>query len=304
MTRNCKTCSKPIKASETAYDCVGCGDQFHLESVCLGMSNVAINGIKELGRRAMLLCNLCVEKNERDKFIRSRTFNVMEEKLENFAQSLKKVEELETKLEQIVETKIEDSVTKSCTKIETCYAQVAAKNVPKSSINPTGAKPAPPGLDHDIARSFRIQGIPEDPTKSRDENFVRLNDEVNSTLQSLGMTPGVTSIKRLGKFDKDRTKGRTVMVSVQNPHEVELIIAKSYENRQMLSSRNIYILQALSKEDSMKENLCLKKRRELLNQGVDRGKLRIRNFELFNNNVKVELSSEEPSASSEQVAST
>ena len=52
----------------------------HLEPTCTGLSNVAINGIKELGRCAMLLCNVCIENNKRDNFIRNKTVNNLEEK--------------------------------------------------------------------------------------------------------------------------------------------------------------------------------------------------------------------------------
>ena len=51
----------------------------------------------------------------------------------------------------------------------------------------------------------------------------------------------------------------------------------------------MFILPALSKEDAIKENLCLKKRRELLEENFPRDKLKIRNFELFNDGKKVDL---------------
>ena len=45
----------------------------------------------------------------------------------------------------------------------------------------------------------------------------------------------------------------------------------------------------LSREDALKENLCLKKRGELINNGITPDKLKIRNFELFNDGKKVVL---------------
>ena len=72
----------------------------HLEPTCTGLLNVAINGIKELGRNALLLCNVCIENNERDNFIRNRTVNNLEEKINKNKSS--NAETLET---QIVEKK-------------------------------------------------------------------------------------------------------------------------------------------------------------------------------------------------------
>ena len=51
----------------------------------------------------------------------------------------------------------------------------------------------------------------------------------------------------------------------------------------------MFILPALSKEDAIKENLCLKKRREIIEEYVPREKLKIRNLELFNDGRKIDL---------------
>ena len=72
-----------------------------------------------------------------------------------------------------------------------------------------------------------------------------------------------------------------------------LALAKSIEHREELAKRNIYLQPALSKEDALKENLILKKRRELLTEGVPRDTLKIRNLELFNDGAKVEIASVE-----------
>ena len=52
---------------------------------------------------------------------------------------------------------------------------------------------------------------------------------------------------------------------------------------------NIFLSRALCKKNSIKENLCLKRRREMLEEGVPREKLKIRNLELFHDRAKVQL---------------
>ena len=54
-------------------------------------------------------------------------------------------------------------------------------------------------------------------------------------------------------------------------------------------NRNIYILQALTKEEAFKENESLKKRREVIQIGVARSTLKIGNFELFQDDGKIEI---------------
>ena len=64
------------------------------------------------------------------------------------------------------------------------------------------------------------------------------------------------------------------------------MLAKSFEKRDELRDEEIYLLPALSKEDARKENLCFKRRRELLDEGVPKEKIKITNFELFNDGKK------------------
>ena len=80
--KNCVTCKKPISQSAKKFVCVLCNAHLPLEPICTDLSQVAINGIKELGKLIMLLCNTCVANNERDSFIRCKTVEKMNEKLE------------------------------------------------------------------------------------------------------------------------------------------------------------------------------------------------------------------------------
>ena len=57
-------------------------------------------------------------------------------------------------------------------------------------------------------------------------------------------------------------------------------------------NKKVFILPGLSNEDALKENLILKIRRELLDQGVLAEKLKICNLELFNEGKKVEIKTE------------
>ena len=53
-----------------------------------------------------------------------------------------------------------------------------------------------------------------------------------------------------------------------------MFLAKSFENQDKLMDEKVYLTYALTKEEALKESLCLNRRRELLNDGVPREKLR------------------------------
>ena len=72
---------------------------------------------------------------------------------------------------------------------------------------------------------------------------------------------------------------------------MSLLLATARRKRDELSKANLYLLPALSREDAIRENQILKKRRELINNGVEREKLSVRNLELFLDGEKVEVSS-------------
>ena len=139
---------------------------------------------------------------------------------------------------------------------------------------------------------MRIQGVPEDPSKSKGENLVPTNAEVNAILERMGVKTSILELRRFGKFDAERKKPRPLLVTLPNEHEARLKLAKSHEHREMLKQKGVFILPALSKEDALEENLILKERTELLDEGLPANKLKICNLELLNGRQKVEIETE------------
>ena len=142
---------------------------------------------------------------------------------------------------------------------------------------------------HSIEHNVRVQGIHEDPNKPRDVNLVQTHEKLEEILGTIGVKPKIVQFKRLGTFNKERKKPRTLLVTLENSAAVILVIAKSTEKRDKMKEMNIFLSRALSKEDSIKENLCLKRRREMLEEGVPREKRKVRNLELFHDGAKVQL---------------
>ena len=103
------------------------------------------------------------------------------------------------------------------TKLKKTYPAVVA--VETTSEKPKGFKTDENSKRHNINKCIRIQGIPEDPNKTKRENLVPTNDEVNDLLNSIGANANVTEIQILGKFQNYRKKPRTVLVTLANEHE-------------------------------------------------------------------------------------
>ena len=100
----------------------------HLEPSCTGFTNVAINGIKELGLSCMLLCNACSENSVRDNFVKNWALHKANEQVE----ALKiedKLESLEVKLTSLIDKKVEEVLKVSCKEIQKSYCEITAQNV-------------------------------------------------------------------------------------------------------------------------------------------------------------------------------
>ena len=115
------------------------------------------------------------------------------------------------KLTSLIDKKVEEVLKVSCKEIQNSYSEIAAKNVEiVSTRRPLPETDHKQILNHNISSSLRIHGIPEDLDKKKSE---KLNEKVNEILTKIGVDTKVKELRRLGKFDKDRKKSRTVLVA-------------------------------------------------------------------------------------------
>ena len=148
-------------------------------------------------------------------------------------------------------------------------------------------------VHHNILKTFRIQRIREDLEKTKDENLISLNENIKDKFDAIEVNATDENVRRLGRFDKERSKPRTVLVTVPNCWETRRILAKAREKWKLLSDLAFYVLPSLNKAESEKQNMCLKKRREMIENGTPATELKIRNSELLHNGTKIDV--EEPS---------
>ena len=175
MTKNSNTCKKVINQTSPRYICVACNAHMHFEPSCTGLTQIAVNVLKEAGQLAMLLCVKCLSNNERDNFIKCRTIDKMKEKIETETQEInKKLQTMEERITAVVDTRVDNAIKTTCEKVDKSYAEAVAVQPRNIGATTKAHSREPPDLDHNIRKSIRIQGVPEDPTNPKPRILSRL----------------------------------------------------------------------------------------------------------------------------------
>ena len=159
------------------------------------------------------------------------------------------------------------------------------------------ALPQQKAVSQSILCQIRIDGFPEATTSSPenpDNTTSIVNQEsakVKEVLDFLDERPTIVDARRLGKFKpsfkEKRTRPRSTLLTVANVWEAKQILVKASLLRGFTKSK-AFLSPSLSQEDIIKERKVLKKRRELINSGVQAKSLKIKNFQLFLDNVLVD----------------
>ena len=200
---------------------------------------------------------------------------------------------MEKSLIKQIDQKIEAALAGKDAKTEKSMEKTIEEKIVKKVVNVQKTSDEQKEVHHSILKTFRLQGIPEGPEKTKDENLISLNENIKDIFDAIEVNTTVENVRRLGRFDKERSKPRSVLVTVPNCWDTRRILAKAREKRKLLSDRGFYVLPSLTKAESEQENMCLKKRREMIANGTPATELKIRTIELLHNGTKVDL--EEPS---------
>ena len=187
----------------------------------------------------------------------------MNEKIETETQEIiKKLQTIEKRTIVVVDTRVDNAnVETTCGKVDNSNAEAVAVQPRTLGATCKANSKELYDLDHNIRKSIQIQGIPEDPDKA--ESFVPTTNEVKDVLNRIGVATQITELKRLGKFSNTRKRPRTLLLTLPTEHDARLVLAKAHVKRTVLTEKGVFILPDLSRQDAIKEKLCLKKRREL-----------------------------------------
>ena len=131
----------------------------------------------------------------------------------------------------------------------------------------------------------------------RKEIFEHEENLIYDVVNHLGVDKNeISGFHRLGKYDKNSTRSRQMLVKFKNSYNVDKLLArasmlKMYEPEHMDEKYKVYISKSLDKEQQLMDQKLLKKRRELIDkENYHPRDISIRNGVLYLNHkpVKVE----------------
>ena len=216
MSRNSegtwKTCKSQINIGEAVYNCISCGLKMHME--CAGLEEDAIKVLSSLMSIILLLCNECVNKGKKQQIIQNCTKGNVEQKIDDkINESLKR---MENSLIKQIDQEIEAALVGSDVKTEKSMEKIFEEKIVKKVVNVQKTSDEQKEVPHIILKTFRIQGIPEDLEKTKDENLISLNENIKDIIDAIEVNTTVENVKRLGRFDEEGSKPRSVLVTVPN----------------------------------------------------------------------------------------
>lgn len=89
----------------------------------------------------------------------------------------------------------------------------------------------------------------------------------------------ITDMFRLGKYIKEKSRPRSILVTLASVWDRRKIISAAHKLKHF--SFPVFITEGLNTADAKIEKLILKKRRELINQGVEPTSLKVRHLKLY-----------------------
>ena len=257
----CKTCKGPVRARDPLFICIACSCKIHLTEKCTNLSATAIAGITELKTNVMLLCNECVEQNKRDEIISLIAKKEVSETNQSQITNIEKeMIELENSLLEIKTAMIEKYDPPKTTQVNQPAATI--RKTPEATMVPEG---------------IRVRGIKEsddrDPRKRQEHDLA----EIQQVFAHIEVNCNINDLLRLGP--RNDTKTRTILVKVSNPRQRRLILSSA--SKLKTYDKPVYLSRELSREEATLENEALQKRRELINEEIDKKDLRIHDGKLL-----------------------
>lgn len=254
----CPKCSNNVKGNDQALQCERCESWLHLS--CTDVPSAAYEFLGKISG-VLWVCSSCIDTAKSDIKTEAKLPEVLPD---SFKLSLQ--DHLTETIERVFQEKVVDKL-----------------NLPSTNSPQT----PPKGVSFEHSLGIRVNNIPEikdNPTQS----LTKDTENIANIVSFLGAdVSSIVSIKRIGKPDNERKSPRPVLVTFKNQTSRNKILTAASKLKDYASK--VYIAPMLSKEEYTIEQKLLKKRRDLINEGVERSELKIRNLKLYQNNSPVEV---------------
>ena len=242
LRAKCGSCEIAVQAA--GLQCEDCDCWFHPE--CVNVSDGQYQLLQTLTTTCWY-CSPCFKQRQDRSVIvsLSATVNKLAEKLENLDTTLKSV----------------DAAPKQATGQEVDSSEKTYH------------------IDDSYKHRVKIVGIQESEKKFTDARQFDDKTSIENILGKLEIkNANVADCFRAGKYDK--TRNRPLIVSFSSIWDARLIRSKAIE-RKLYQSDSILILNELSPADRAVEKQLLAKRHEVIQTGVDKSRIKIRNLKLY-----------------------
>jgi len=195
-----------------------------------------------------------------------------------------------------LEQKITDNFNK-ITELQQKITQITTENKPLSANNTISQQNSTATykntkVDNELKYKLRFSGIREcTTTKFHSE---RKNNDLNKIVEILNFmginNNGIRDIQRLGKFNSAHKSPRKILVTFTTVWQAYQVMREAYKLKEY--TFKVFVAPALSREDAENENKLLKRRRELIEEGVDAKLLKVKNLKLYQEDKEVEVLSD------------
>ena len=234
-----------------------CGNRMHLSEQCTELSDVALKGILALGKNVLLLCNNCVGEKCHETIMQD-----VNENKENQKKQLQNIDAEMTAMKQTI------------SEIKTFLTHKAKETEVQNPVTTSATNTLKPPEELD---GIRIRGIKEcadkNPMNRQNHDYA----EVQKILAHLNVSTEINDIIRLGKYDENKT--RTILIKIPNPWQRRKILLSARELKTF--DTPIFLSRQLSREEAELENIALKRRREMIQGGIESKNLRVSNGILY-----------------------
>ena len=268
----CCVCCQPIAVGKDESLFSGGDCQQSLHRYCAGVS---LNGYKEMkGNGYPFCCFSCSEKrNKRDIATLKCTVELLKQEISELKSSLTQVQSASTNEPKVCGTYSQPSYASATASGESTSATTAVYQKPE--VVTTKER-------YHLDKKFNvvIYGIKEcQKGTSKHERFQSDLISVVSVLTGLDnsiQSHSVKDIYRLGKFSQHLRCPRPLLVKLIRVADVSSVLSK-----RGLLSHPVFIKPDLTPEEGERDSVLLKERWSLIQSGVDRRDIRIRDSRLY-----------------------
>ena len=269
VRETCKSCTKKITGEK--FNCVYCPTGLHMTPECTLLDSDCVAALIKLRNNVLHVCNSCIHRRQNTMSTNDRDVN---ENVEKFREQVaKNSEQMEKSLRLIEEIGNELKKVQSKPTGEQTYANALGSVRPGKTI--TSQKETK-------ELGIRFRGIPESKDVSSDEQLQHDLNAVKAVLNHLQINDQPSVVQRVGKFDPDPGKLRTIIVNLKTPVNKDLLLKSAYKLKDFHDlGKPVFVSPELTIEEYKREREALRLRRKLLeSKAFEPVQLRIRDLKL------------------------